>query len=108
MANVFFSSLVKRSIYAVLLSLVAESCAFTYVDDQGAQHVLGFVNLKIEPPVTAAKTVAESVQIQSVGVSIYSTPINRGLALGYNRENLTTVHDNAVVDDAKIIFSGKE
>jgi hypothetical protein len=98
----------KRSICVALLSVLVESCAFTYVDDQGAKHVLGLVNMKIEPLVTADHTVAESVQIQSVGVSIYSTPINRGLALGYNRENLTTVHDNAVVDDAKVIFQGKE
>lgn len=101
-------SLGWRSAWCVLFSLLIEACAFTYVDDQGAKHVLGFVNMKIEPSITSAQTVAESVQIQSVGVSIYSTPINRGVALGYNRENLTTVHDNTVVDDANVIFQRKE
>jgi hypothetical protein len=67
------------------LICVCPSLRLTYVDDQGGTHVLGFVNMKIEPPITAGQTVAESVQIQSVGVSIYSTPINRGVALGYAR-----------------------
>jgi hypothetical protein len=98
----------KRSICVALLCLLAESCAFTYVDDQGAKHVLGLVNMKIEPPVTAGKTVAESVQIQSVGVSVYSTPINRGLSIGYNQENLTAVHDNTVLGDAKVTSQRKE
>ena len=98
----------KTSICLALMTALVESCAFTYVDDQGATHVLGLVNMKIAPPITTAYTVAESVQIQSVGLSIYSTPINRGLALGYNREHLASVHDNAAVGDAKVLFQRKE
>jgi hypothetical protein len=93
-------SLGWRSAWCVLFSLLIEACALTYVDDQGAKHVLGLVNMKIEPQVIADQTLAESVQIQSVGVSIYSTPINSGMALGYNNEWLAIVYDNVVVGNS--------
>ncbi|MBI2372111.1 MAG: hypothetical protein HYV08_18085 [Deltaproteobacteria bacterium] len=80
-------------------SLLAASngCSFTYVDSRGATHVLGLVKLTIEPPWNREELGAESVQIRSVGISVYSTPLHTGVVIGYNHETLTAVHNNAAV-----------
>lgn len=103
-----FSSVGRGIGLCLALLLWLSGCALNYVDDKGVKHVMGLVNMKIEPAVTSDQTIAESVQIQTVGFSLYSTSINRGVVLGYNRENLTTVYNNAMVGDLTAIFQRKE
>jgi hypothetical protein len=78
------------------------------VDDKGVKHVMGLVNMKIEPTVTSDQTIAESVQIQTVGFSLYSTSINQGIVLGYHNDHFATVYNNASVGSANRAFNRKE
>ena len=103
-----FSRVGWRIGLCLALQLGLSGCALNYVDDKGVKHVMGLVNMKIEPAVTSDQTIAESVQIQTVGFSLYATAINQGIVLGYNRENLTTVYNNASVGSANRTFNRKE
>jgi hypothetical protein len=75
---------------ALLLSVALGGCAIGYTDVDGAKHVLGLVKLKIKPG-APERTIGETVEIQSIGIAVYSTPLNRGVAIGYNREITTAI-----------------
>ena len=83
---------VQCSLILSLLLLIAASsgCAITYTDVGGAKHVLGLVKLEIKPR-APERTIGETVEIQSIGIVVYSTPLNRGVAIGYNREITTAI-----------------
>jgi hypothetical protein len=75
---------------ALLLSVALGGCAIGYTDVDGAKHVFGLVKLKIKPS-APERTIGETVEIQSIGIAVYSTPLNRGVAIGYNREITTAI-----------------
>ena len=97
-----------RLIVLIVLGVNLSACALNYVDDQGVTHVVGFVNMSIPPSTITEQAVAESVQIQTVGVSLYSTPINKGIVVGYGKELLTAVHNNAIVGETSLAGQRKE
>jgi len=83
----------SSSIFSLLLLIALSSgCAITYTDAQGAKHVLGLVKLEIKPS-APEQTIGETVHVQSIGVAVYSTPLNRGVAIGYNRETTTAIRN---------------
>lgn len=74
------------------LYLALGGCALNYVDASGARHIIGLAHVTIPAPITKA---AESVRIRSVGLSVYESPLHRGLVLGYSDEALTVISDVA-------------
>ena len=83
----------SSSIFSLLLLIALSSgCAITYTDAQGAKHVLGLVKLEIKPS-APEQTIGETVHVQSIGVAVYSTPLNRGVAIGYNRETTAAIRN---------------
>lgn len=89
--------LIGRIICWSVLVAALSSCAVSYVDSRGAKHVVGLVKLTIEPEENWEKVAGESVSVQSVGVSVYSTPLNSGVVIGYNREILTAVRNDSTI-----------
>ncbi len=87
-----------------LFQMTLSGCAVNYIDDEGVKHVVGIVNMQIKPFTTVDRSVIESVHIQTVGFLVYSTAIQRGIALGYSSEHLATVYDNVVVGNPAAIF----
>ena len=92
----------ERSVHArsssvlalLLLFTICSGCALTYTDAQGAKHVLGLVKLEIKPS-APEQTIGETVHVQSIGVAVYSTPLNQGVVIGYNREITTVIRDHS-------------
>jgi hypothetical protein len=91
-----------------MLVVNLSACALHYVDREGTMHVIGLINMSIPTSTTNGNNIAESVQIQTVGVSLYSTPINSGMVIGYGKEQLTTVHNNTVLGEPSLMGQGKE
>ena len=82
-------------ILAVLLCAINSSCAsISYVDKDGARHVIGFVHVST-PAAQAAGLECNAgnyLQVQALGVTILSTPESSGLTLGYAREEFGVLH----------------
>lgn len=97
-----------RLIGLIILGVNLSACALHYVDSEGVVHVMGLVNMSIPTTTTNGNNIAESVQIQTVGVSLYSTPINSGMVIGYGKEQLTTVHNNAILGEPSLMGQRKE
>lgn len=87
---------VSRIVWGAIFCVAVSGCALSYVDSRGATHVLGLVKLTIEPGTSGEQLAGDSVQIRSVGVSVYSTPLNSGVVIGYNHETLMAVRNDSV------------
>lgn len=70
--------------------------SYSYVDAAGTQHVVGWVKLDLPPPAPGG---AGALSITTLGLSAYARPATgAGIALGYNKETLLAVPDNACID----------
>ena len=78
-----------------MIAGLMSGCAYTYVDSKGGKHIVGLVDIKIEPGEKEGQLGGQSVEVNSIGMSIYSTPMNSGFALGYNREFIMDIHNNS-------------
>lgn len=76
----------------LFLTIICSGCAITYIDAHGAKHVLGLVKLEIKPG-APEQNVGETVHVQTIGVAVYSTPLNQGVVIGYNREITTAIRN---------------
>ena len=77
----------------LVLCLAVSGCAVNYVDASGARHILGLAHVTI--PASTADRTGESVRIQSIGLSVYESPLHRGIVLGYSDEALSAIGDTA-------------
>ena len=73
--------------------------AYSYVDERNVQHVIGLVNLAIQPPETAgaAKT-ASAINLVGLGVSVLAGASGHSVTLGYSSETLLLIPDSACID----------
>jgi len=78
----------------ISLSLALGGCALNYVDASGTRHIIGLTHVTIPASRTESPT-AESVRIRSIGLSVYESPIHRGVVLGYSDEALTVLSEAA-------------
>ena len=77
-----------------LAALLTGGCSFTYLDDDGSRHVVGLVNLTIEPP--QDRTAGEIVRVQTLGISALSIQDTVGFTLGYQDLQLASLKDHAL------------
>ena len=82
------------------IGLALAGCALNYVDATGARHILGLTHVTIPP--SMMNLTAESVRIQTIGLSVYESPLHRGVVLGYSDEALTVIGDAARPGRAQI------
>jgi hypothetical protein len=83
---------------AVLLALGA--CSYSYVDSNNVRHVIGLVNVSITPTANEApESTPSAVSVTSVGMHVYSgSPNGSGVVLGYAKETVLLMPNNACVD----------
>jgi hypothetical protein len=79
---------------AALLALPG-GCSLTYMDEAGRKHVLGLVHMTVAP--SEGPTAGDVVGVQTLGLSIYQTPIHSGIALGWHSEKTAALKNNALV-----------
>jgi hypothetical protein len=73
------------------------ACSYSYVDDDGARHVFGFVYLEIEPTENSESLAGTVFDITSVGVAYHSTPENSSFTIGYSRSVTAGLRNHVLV-----------
>jgi len=69
----FIPTLRRQRILALAAALTVCSCAFTYTDNDGNRHAIGFLDVTVRPPSDPVPVAGDVVEITSVGVSIGQT-----------------------------------
>lgn len=80
-----------------LMVISLGGCSYTYMDSNGSMHVIGLVDMSFEEEGGEDQVAGNSVGITTLGLSIFSTPLHTGFALGYNQENLTSLRQNVAI-----------
>lgn len=86
---------------AAIVTFSLAGCAYTYVDEQGSRHMMGFVWAKLPPPAFA--NAADSLRVRAIGISTTKTPAGSAIVLGYSDSNIVVVRDNQLVDAAPLL-----
>ena len=77
--------------------LALAGCAYKYVDSEGDERVVGFVNMKTRPAAASGPHAGTVVDLQVLGLGISRTAQGGSLILGYSREVTAQIKDNALV-----------
>ena len=72
-------------------------CAISYLNSDGTQHVIGFVKMTIPGPENKEENAGETVDILTIGILLYFSPIHSGISLGYTHEQITGLRNNVLV-----------
>ena len=78
------------------LTLPLSCCAHHYVDNEGVEHIMGFVNIKIERPLRETLS-GEVISIKTLGFSVAQTPEISFVTLGYSHERSALINDHSLV-----------
>lgn len=74
-------------------------CSYSYVDEHGTHHTVGLVKIAV-PAVGGSEASAGSiVEVTTLGVAAYQTPLSSGFTIGYNHERLMGLKNNVSVAD---------
>ena len=75
-------------------------CAVSYVDSKNVRHIIGFVDVSLPAmPTDASGPLPTAVSVTSLGMHVYSgTASGSGLVLGYGKETVLVMPNNACVD----------
>lgn len=86
----------QAALWTIVLN--AAGCAYSYVDSNNVRHIVGIVDVAL--PAAPAESVGPSVvSVTSLGVHVYSGTSNGGgVVLGYGKETVLTMPNNACVD----------
>lgn len=85
-----------RGVCAVAAVHLLCGCAVSYVDDQGARHLVGWVHVSL-PPATDGLPPAESLRARTVGLLVTSGDVGRALSVGYADITMAYVRGNTCV-----------
>lgn len=84
--------------YAAGLALALSGCALSYVDRNGDTHYQGLLVHVVVPKSDDRREIrAESVRVQSFGLSVLSGLQRTSITLGYNDDTLVLVRGDSCV-----------
>lgn len=73
------------------------ACAYSYTDQHGNSRIVGLVNMRIPNTQEQEKIGGTNIDISTIGIFTYSTPINKGFSIGYSRERLSSIKDDSLI-----------
>lgn len=79
------------------LALISGGCAYSYVDGDGTQHVIGLVSLEIRSTDDSQTLAGNVVDVTSVGVAYLAVPNNTSVTIGYSRTVAATIRNHSFV-----------
>jgi hypothetical protein len=87
MRQIICTASFRRRLGLVAASCIALSgCAYSYVDEDGARHVIGLVDLKLLPSHDDAAFAGHVVDLSTLGISLNENPSGSSFTIGYSRE----------------------
>lgn len=86
----------SRMTIVALAATALAGCSFTFIDSEGRTNRAGLIWLVTDR--TPAQSIAgEFLAVTTVGLAVASLPTHASAALGYNREALLMLHNDACV-----------
>src|SRR4051794_10766634 len=79
-----------------LLFFGGGGCALTYIDANGDQHAIGFLDVAVRSPASIALA-GDVVEVSSLGLSIGQTAQGGYVTAGFNRVTTAALRDNSLV-----------
>lgn len=87
----------KSSLMLAIATAMLAGCSYSYVDSRGARHVIGLVDVAIEPAGPDSTFAGSVVDITTVGISLTQTEQGGHLGIGYSRDTVAALRDHALV-----------
>ena len=84
----------RRFCALAIASQVLLGCAVTVLDDDGTRRIVGFVNMELPGP---GESAGAAVDVSTLGVLVFRSPISLGVSIGYTRERLVGLKNNVLV-----------
>jgi hypothetical protein len=91
-----------RALMVAIAAWTLSGCAsVTYIDSHNVTHVVGLVDVELEPAATAQRSpVLVAATTLGIALKMAGAP-NDGLALGYSRDLMMSIPNNACIDIGK-------
>ena len=95
----FITSVLPRIVRIVFAAsiLASAGCAYHFVDTNGNQRIVGFVDIETKLANNSAEFAGELVKLQTFGLLVSSNPVGSSMALGYDSEVFAQLKNNSLV-----------
>jgi hypothetical protein len=87
----------KVALLISLSTMTLQGCALKYIDKEGAQRIIGLVNMKIEEAQPDATFAGHVVDMQVLGLGVSQNAAGINFTLGYGREISGYLRDDVQV-----------
>ncbi len=92
------SHVLRLTAAASAITLTLTNCvSYTYIDDRNVKHVVGFVDVTAGAAQAGPGEQSDSLTVTTVGVAVSAMPDHRSVSLGYSRETLLSIANNACI-----------
>jgi hypothetical protein len=93
-----YTSLSTAKILALAGSIMLQpSCAVSYTDNKGNQHIIGFAHIEITADQTVAEIAGNAVTVSNIGVLLSSHEKQKSLSVGYTSETIIYLKNNILI-----------
>lgn len=82
---------------AVLAGAALGGCSYSYVDDAGNRRIIGFVDMTVAQAPADSPAAGSVVDVTTVGLSIARHGQGGHLAMGYTRDTVAVLRNDALV-----------
>lgn len=89
----------RRTGTGLLCALILSGCSYSYLDQNGARHVVGLVDMTIAASGDRSSYAGDVVDISGIGVAFSAAPDGWNFSVGYTRETFAGLRDNAMIVD---------
>jgi hypothetical protein len=94
--------------FLFLLAISINGCAVSRLDSDGNKQIIGFIKLTIPGPGDPRELAGESVHLSTVGILLFTSPVQSGFSIGYSNEKMTGLRNNVLVfNDGEKLCSKK-
>lgn len=83
--------------YTMFIPFLMAGCAFSYVDEQGTQHIIGLSHVALTGVENNSLTAGDEVEVENLGLLFLSGPLHKGVGLGYTQQSTMFIKNNALV-----------
>ncbi|HEY0833474.1 MAG TPA: hypothetical protein VGE72_06140 [Azospirillum sp.] len=82
---------------AVLAGVALGGCSYSVTDEAGNRRIIGFVDMTVTPAAPGSPVAGSVVDVTTVGVALARHGQGGHLAIGYTRDTVAVLRDDALV-----------